>query len=71
MDTVDVALPRSVVQKARKLTGRRSASAAITALVRRSEGPMPNAATTRALRSKKRGKVFTSAKDAVAYLKAL
>lgn len=71
MDTVEVALPRSVVQKARKLTGRRSASAAITALVRRSESPTPNTVTARALRSKKRGRVFTNAKEAVAYLKNL
>ena len=71
MNTIDVELPRSVVEKACELTGERSARAAITALVRRSEGSLPNAQTARALRSKKRGKVFTSGKEAVAYLKSL
>ena len=68
MNTVDVELPRSVVEKARELTGERSARAAITALVRHSTGNRPNARTARALRSKKRGKVFTSGKAAVAHL---
>ena len=71
MDTVDVELPRSVVQKAQEITGERTARAAITALVKRSEGNRPNAQTARTLRSGKRGKVFTSAKEAVAYLKSL
>jgi hypothetical protein len=71
VDTVDVELPRSVVEKARELTGERTARAAITALVRRSEGNRPNATTAGALRSKKRGKVYTSGKEAVAYLKSL
>jgi len=71
MDTVEVALPRSVIQKAQRLTGQRNARAAITALVRRSQENLPNAVTARALRSKKRGKVFTSAKEAIAYLKSL
>ena len=71
VNTVDVELPRSVVDKARELTGERTARAAITALVRRSEGNVPNAQTARALRSKKRGKIFTSGKEAIDYLKSL
>ncbi|MEK6806051.1 MAG: hypothetical protein AABY95_05325 [Pseudomonadota bacterium] len=71
MDTVQVELPRSVVKSAQKITGERSARAAITTLVRQGESHAPNATTARALRSKKRGKVFTRAKDAIAYLKAL
>jgi hypothetical protein len=71
LDTVDVELPRRVVEKACELTGERSARAAITALVQRSQGNVPNAQTARALRSRKRGKGFTSGKEAVAYLKSL
>ena len=71
VNTVDVELPRSVVDKARELTGERTARAAITALVRRGEGNVPNAQTARTLRSKKRGKTFSSGKEAIAYLKSL
>ena len=71
MDIVQVDLPLSVVKSARKITGERSARAAITTLVRQGEIRTLNATTARALRSKKRGKVFTRAKDAIAYLKAL
>jgi len=71
MDTVQVDLPRSVVKSAQKITGERSAIAAITTLVRQGENRMPNATTARGLRSKKRGKVFTRAKDAIAYLKSV
>ena len=34
-------------------------------------GNVPNAQTVRALRSKKRGKTFSSGKEAIAYLKSL
>lgn len=69
MDSVDVSLPRNVVERAKKITGRRSPREAISALVR--EHGIPNAATARALRAKRsaRDKTFTSAKEAVAYLR--
>lgn len=65
-----VELPEEVIQRAKALTGKRTARAAMTALVE-GTGNVPNAETVKALRSKKRGKVFTNARDAMAYLKAL
>lgn len=69
MDSVEVSLPRNVVERAKKITGQRSPRAALTALVR--EHGVPNAATAQSLRARpsKRDKTFTSAKDAVAYLR--
>lgn len=69
MSSVDVTLPRNVVERAKKITGRRSPREALTALVR--EHGIPNAATARSLRAKPsaRDKTFTSAKAAAAYLR--
>ncbi|MEK6807225.1 MAG: hypothetical protein AABY95_11325 [Pseudomonadota bacterium] len=74
MDIVHLDLPKSVVQQAQKITGERSASAALTALVRK---PAYKADFKRGLQQSLReerggrGKTFNNARAAVAYLKSL
>lgn len=54
MENITVTLSADLVERALAATGKRTAKAAITELVHRSEGNTPNDVTARALRSKAR-----------------
>lgn len=70
MSLQTVELPEEVIQRAKALTGKRTARAALTALVGET-GNVPNAETARALKDKptKGDKTFKNARDAVAFLR--
>jgi hypothetical protein len=70
VSNVALTLPEAVVARAKAMTGKRTARAAVIAALEE-QGNVPNAETARALRSKVRGKVFKGAKDAMAYLDSL
>lgn len=65
-----VELPEEVIQRAKALTGKRTARAAVTALVERS-GNVPNAETARELRGKpsKRDRVFATGAAAADFIR--
>jgi Arc/MetJ family transcription regulator len=68
VSNVAITLPESVVQRAMKMTGKRTPRAAVIAALS-DQGNSPNAETLRALREPVRGKTFDSGKAAIAYLR--
>ncbi len=69
MTLQNVELPEEVIQRAKALTGKRTARAAVTALVEQQSGNAPNAGTAQALSSKEAGRTFKNARAAVIFLR--
>lgn len=69
MNLQTVELPEEIINRAKALTGKRTARAAMTALVEHA-GNIPNPPTARSLRAKGREHSFKTAKAATAFLRA-
>ena len=69
----NVEISDEIIAEAKALTKKRNARAAIESAVAQLRNYVhePTPATGRVLRRRKRGKVFTSAEDAIAHLKSL